>query len=37
MELDSYMDNNNQLFYITDVIQLDIKFISKGVKVDVWD
>jgi DNA-binding CsgD family transcriptional regulator len=31
-ELDSYMDNNRQLFYITDVIQLDIKFISKGVK-----
>ena len=31
-ELDSYMDYNRQLFYITDVIQLDIKFISKGVK-----
>ena len=31
-ELDSYMDNNRQLFYITDVIALDIKFISKGVK-----
>ena len=31
-ELDIYMDNNRQLFYITDVIQLDIKFISKGVK-----
>jgi DNA-binding CsgD family transcriptional regulator len=31
-ELDGYMDNNRQLFYITDVIQLDIKFISKGVK-----
>jgi DNA-binding CsgD family transcriptional regulator len=26
------MDNNRQLFYITDVIQLDIKFISKGLK-----
>jgi len=31
-ELDSYMDSNRQLFYITDVIQLEIKFISKGVK-----
>ena len=31
-ELDSFMDNNMQLFYITDVIQLDIKFISRGVK-----
>ena len=31
-ELDIYMDNNRQLFYITDVILLDIKFISKGVK-----
>ena len=31
-ELDSFMDNNRQLFYITDVISLDIKFISKGVK-----
>ena len=31
-ELDIYMDHNKQLFYITDVIQLDIKFISKGVK-----
>ena len=31
-ELDIYMDNNRQLFYITDVIGLDIKFISKGVK-----
>ena len=31
-ELDSYMDDNRQLFYITDVIQLDIKFISKGVR-----
>jgi DNA-binding CsgD family transcriptional regulator len=30
-ELDIYMDNNRQLFYIADVIQLDIKFISKGV------
>ena len=36
MELDSYMDSNRQLFYITDVIQLDIKFISKGVEVHVW-
>jgi DNA-binding CsgD family transcriptional regulator len=32
MELDSYMDNNNQLFYIADAVLLDIKFISKGVK-----
>jgi len=32
LELDSYMDQNNQLFYITDVIGLDIKFISKRVK-----
>jgi DNA-binding CsgD family transcriptional regulator len=32
MELDSYMDLNKQLFYITDVIGLDIKFISRGVK-----
>ena len=31
-ELNSYMDNNRQLFYITDVISLEIKFISKGVK-----
>jgi DNA-binding CsgD family transcriptional regulator len=31
-ELDSYMDNNRQLFYITDAIQLDIKFISRGAK-----
>ncbi len=31
-ELDSFMDNNRQLFYITDVISLEIKFISKGVK-----
>jgi DNA-binding CsgD family transcriptional regulator len=31
-ELDSYMDSNRQLFYIIDVIQLDIKFISGGVK-----
>jgi len=31
-ELDIYMDNNRQLFYIADVILLDIKFISKGVK-----
>jgi DNA-binding CsgD family transcriptional regulator len=31
-ELDTYMDHNRQLFYITDVIQLDIKFISKGVR-----
>jgi len=32
MELDSYMDPNNQLFYIADVILLDIKYISIGVK-----
>jgi DNA-binding CsgD family transcriptional regulator len=31
-ELDSYMDLNNQLFYIADPVLLDIKFISKGVK-----
>jgi DNA-binding CsgD family transcriptional regulator len=31
MELDSYMDLNNQLFYISDPVLLDIKFISKGV------
>ena len=31
-ELDIYMDYNRQLFYITDVIQLEIKYISKGVK-----
>jgi DNA-binding CsgD family transcriptional regulator len=31
-ELDSFMDSNRQLFYITDAIQLDIKFISRGVK-----
>jgi DNA-binding CsgD family transcriptional regulator len=31
-ELDFHMNRNRQLFYITDVIQLDIKFISKGVK-----
>ena len=31
-ELDSYMDLNKQLFYITDVIALDLKYISKGVK-----
>jgi len=31
-ELNSYMDNNRQLFYIADVISLEIKFISKGVK-----
>jgi DNA-binding CsgD family transcriptional regulator/PAS domain-containing protein len=31
-ELDSFMDKNKQLFYVTDVIQLDIKFISKGLK-----
>ncbi len=31
-ELDFYMDQNRQLFYVTDVIQLDIKYISKGVK-----
>jgi DNA-binding CsgD family transcriptional regulator len=32
MELDSYMDQNNQLFYIADPVLLKIKFISKGVK-----
>ena len=32
LELDSYMDRNNQLFYIADPVLLDIKFISKGVK-----
>jgi len=32
IELDSYMTLNNQLFYIADVIGLEIKFISKGVK-----
>ncbi len=32
MELDYYMDLNKQLFYITDVIALEIKYISKGVK-----
>jgi hypothetical protein len=32
MVLDSCMDCNRQLFYITDAIQLDIKFISKGVE-----
>jgi hypothetical protein len=32
LELDNYMDQNKQLFYITDVISLDIKFISRGVK-----
>jgi DNA-binding CsgD family transcriptional regulator len=31
-ELDGYMDLNNQLFYIADIVLLDIKFISKGVK-----
>jgi DNA-binding CsgD family transcriptional regulator len=31
-ELDSYMDHSRQLFYITDVIALEIKYISKGVK-----
>jgi DNA-binding CsgD family transcriptional regulator len=31
-ELDSYMDPNKKLFYIADVVLLDIKFISKGVK-----
>ena len=31
-ELDIYMDNYRQLFYIADAILLDIKFISKGVK-----
>jgi DNA-binding CsgD family transcriptional regulator len=32
LELDSYMDRNNQLFYIADVILLEIKYISIGVK-----
>ncbi len=32
VELDKYMDLYNQLFYITDVIRLEIKFISKRVK-----
>ena len=32
MELERYMTENNQLFYITDVINLEIKFISKRVK-----
>jgi DNA-binding CsgD family transcriptional regulator len=31
-ELDSYMDHYNQLFYIADVILLDIKYISIGVE-----
>jgi hypothetical protein len=31
VEIDRYMDLNNQLFYIADVVLLDIKFISKGV------
>jgi DNA-binding CsgD family transcriptional regulator len=31
LELDSYMDLNNQLFYIADPVLLQIKFISKGV------
>ena len=31
-ELDIHMEHNSQLFYITDVIRLDIKFISKGVR-----
>ncbi len=31
-ELNSYMDQNNQLFYITDVIGLEIKYISRRVK-----
>ncbi len=30
-EIDINMDHNRQLFYITDVINLEIKFISKGV------
>lgn len=29
--LDSYMEQNNQLFYIMDPVRLEIKFISKGV------
>jgi len=32
LELDSHMDDNNQLFYIADPVLLEIKFISKGVK-----
>jgi len=32
LELDSHMDNNNQLFYIADPVLLEIKFISKGVR-----
>ena len=32
MELDYYLDLNNQLFYIADPVLLDIKYISKGVK-----
>jgi DNA-binding CsgD family transcriptional regulator len=32
LELDSYMDPNNQLFYVADAVLLDIKFISKGVR-----
>ena len=32
LELDSHMEMNNQLFYIADVVLLEIKFISKGVK-----
>jgi hypothetical protein len=31
-ELDYYMDQNNQLFYISDIIGLEIKYISNGVK-----
>lgn len=31
MELDGYMEPNHQLFYIADLILMDIKFISKGV------
>jgi DNA-binding CsgD family transcriptional regulator len=30
-ELDSYMEMNNQLFYIMDAVNLEIEFISKGV------
>jgi DNA-binding CsgD family transcriptional regulator len=30
-ELDHWMENNNQLFYIADAVLLDIQFISKGV------
>jgi DNA-binding CsgD family transcriptional regulator len=32
LELDSHMDDNNQLFYIADPVLLKILFISKGVR-----